>query len=208
MGCVNAHFIAYTTDLGATAIHGAYALATVGVAGLAGGLGFGLMADKYGRRSLLVLAYVIRGLGYGVLLMATGLPMAILGVVIIGSSWTSVISLTGTVASDTYGLRRLGTIYGHDVHGDAVRRVQRRLARRADLRFDRQLRHRAVDQPRHGPSGGNCHGNAQHRNRQAVVARVFAGGVAFVAGRPARRVKSRKIFPSSRPCRRDLKRTM
>ncbi|MCH7970758.1 MAG: MFS transporter [Chloroflexi bacterium] len=112
MGFVNAHFIAYTTDLGATAIHGAYALATVGVAGLAGGLGFGLMADKYGRRPLLVLAYVIRGLGYGVLLMAAGLPMAILGVVIIGSSWTSVISLTGTVASDTYGLRRLGTIYG------------------------------------------------------------------------------------------------
>jgi len=38
--------------------------------------------------------------------------MAILGVVIIGSSWTSVISLTGTVTSDEYGLRRLGTIYG------------------------------------------------------------------------------------------------
>ena len=112
MGFVNAHFIAYTGDLGATAIQGAYALATVGIAGLAGGLGFGLMADKYGRRPLLVLAYVIRGLGYAVLLMANGLPMALLGVVIVGSSWTSVISLTGTVASDTYGLRRLGTIYG------------------------------------------------------------------------------------------------
>ncbi|MBC8452970.1 MAG: hypothetical protein H8D69_00695, partial [Chloroflexi bacterium] len=56
--------------------------------------------------------YAIRGLGYAVLLLATGLPMAILGVVIIGSSWTSVISLTGTVTSDEFGLRRLGTIYG------------------------------------------------------------------------------------------------
>jgi MFS family permease len=44
--------------------------------------------------------------------MATSLPLAILGVVIIGSSWTSVISLTGTVTSDEFGLRRLGTIYG------------------------------------------------------------------------------------------------
>ena len=112
MGFVNAHFIAYTGDLGATTLQGAYALATVGIAGLAGGLGFGILADRYGRRPLLALAYGMRALGYVVLLMATGLPMAILGIVIIGSSWTSVISLTGTVASDTYGLRRLGTIYG------------------------------------------------------------------------------------------------
>ncbi len=112
MGFVNAHFIAYTGDLGATAIQGAYALATVGIAGLAGGLGFGLLADRFGRRRLLVIAYTVRGLGYAVLLMANALPMAILGVVIIGSSWTSVISLTGTVTSDNFGLRRLGTIYG------------------------------------------------------------------------------------------------
>jgi len=112
MGFVNAHFVAYTTDLGATAVQGAGALATVGIAGLAGGLGFGYLADRFGRRPLLSIAYGMRGLGYGVLLMAGSLPMAILGVVIIGSSWTSVISLTGTVASDEFGLRRLGTIYG------------------------------------------------------------------------------------------------
>ena len=38
--------------------------------------------------------------------------LAAIGVIIIGSSWTSVISLTGTVTSDVFGLRRLGTIYG------------------------------------------------------------------------------------------------
>ena len=40
MGFVNAHFVAYTTDFDTTAINGAYALATVGIAGLVGGLGF------------------------------------------------------------------------------------------------------------------------------------------------------------------------
>jgi MFS family permease len=112
MGFVNAHFVAYTTDFGATAVQGAGALATVGIAGLAGGLGFGFFADKYGRRPLLSLAYLMRALGYVVLILATSLPLAILGVVIIGSSWTSVISLTATVTSDTFGQRRLGTIYG------------------------------------------------------------------------------------------------
>lgn len=112
MGFVNAHFVAYTTDFGATAVQGAGALATVGIAGLAGGLGFGYLADKYGRRPLLAISYSFRALGYAVLLLANSLPMATLGVVIIGSSWTSVISLTATVTSDEYGLRRLGTIYG------------------------------------------------------------------------------------------------
>jgi|TARA_B100001971_G_scaffold207573_1_gene227941 MFS family permease len=112
MGFVNAHFVAYTTDLGATPVQGAFGLATVGIAGLAGGVTFGYLADKFGRRPLLVVAYAIRVIGYSVLLSATDIPMAILGVVIIGSSWTSVISLTATVTSDAYGLRRLGTIYG------------------------------------------------------------------------------------------------
>jgi MFS family permease len=57
-------------------------------------------------------AFVIRTIGYAVLLLSTGLTGAIAGIVIIGSSWTSVISLTGTVSSDEFGLRRLGTIVG------------------------------------------------------------------------------------------------
>ena len=112
MGFVNAHLVAYTTDFDTTAINGAYALATVGIAGLVGGLGFGYLADRFGRRQLLSMAFLIRAIGYVVLLLANALPMAILGIVIIGSSWTSVISLTGTVSSDEFGLRRLGTIIG------------------------------------------------------------------------------------------------
>jgi MFS family permease len=57
-------------------------------------------------------AYSFRGIGYGILLLAGSLWGATIGVMIIGASWTTVISLTGSVSADQFGLRRLGTVYG------------------------------------------------------------------------------------------------
>ncbi len=112
MGFVNAHYVAYATGLGASAIAAAGSLATVGAMGIIGALGFGFFADRRGTRPVLSIAYSFRGIGYAVLLLADSLPMATLGVMIIGMSWTSVISLTGSVSADQFGLRRLGTVYG------------------------------------------------------------------------------------------------
>ena len=112
MGFVNAHFVAFAEGLGAGTIAAAIALASVGVMGVAGALGFGYMADRRDTRRVLAVAYSFRGIGYGVLLLANSLPMATLGVMIIGASWTTVISLTGAVSADQFGLRRLGTVYG------------------------------------------------------------------------------------------------
>ncbi len=112
MGFVNAHFVAYAEGLGASSIVGAGALATVGVTGVIGALTFGNLGDRYNTRYVLAVAYSFRGIGYGVLLLANSLPMATLGVMIIGASWTTVISLTGSVSAEQFGLRRLGTVYG------------------------------------------------------------------------------------------------
>ena len=112
MGFVNAHFVAYATDMGAGTIAAASALASVGVMSVAGALTFGHFADRRGARAALAIAYAFRGAGYAVLLLADSLPMATLGVMILGMSWTSVISLTGAVSADQFGLRRLGTVYG------------------------------------------------------------------------------------------------
>ena len=112
MGFVNAHFVAYATGFGVGAVAAASSLASVGVMGIAGALLFGYLADRRGTRPILAIAYSFRGVGYAVLLMADSLPMATLGVMFIGASWTSVISLTGAVSADQFGLRRLGTVYG------------------------------------------------------------------------------------------------
>lgn len=112
MGFVNAHFVAFATGLGAGTVAAASALATVGITGIIGALTFGNLADRYERRYILAIAYMFRGGGYAVLLMADSLWVATIGVMLIGASWTSVISLTGAVTADQYGLRRLGTVYG------------------------------------------------------------------------------------------------
>ena len=112
MGFVNAHFVAFVEELGAGTIAAAASLASVGVMGVVGALVFGHMADRRDTRRILAVAYSLRGIGYGVLLLSTSLPMATLGVMIIGASWTTVISLTGAVSADQFGLRRLGTVYG------------------------------------------------------------------------------------------------
>ncbi|MBI4220930.1 MAG: hypothetical protein HY682_12355 [Chloroflexi bacterium] len=112
MGFVHAHFVAYATGLGASTIAAASALASVGAMSIAGALIFGFSADRLGHRPVLAVAYLFRGAGYGVLLLANSLPVATLGVMISGLSWTSVISLTGAASADEFGLRRLGTVYG------------------------------------------------------------------------------------------------
>lgn len=112
MGFVHAHFVAYATGLGASTIAAAGALASVGALSIVGALVFGFSADRLGHRPVLALAYVFRGAGYAILLLADSLPVATLGVMVSGLSWTSVISLTGAVSADQFGLRRLGTVYG------------------------------------------------------------------------------------------------
>ncbi len=112
MGFVNAHFIAYATALGASTIAAAGSLASVGAMSIVGALVFGYFSDRRGVRPILAIAYGLRGFGYIILLMADSLPVATLGVMIIGISWTSVISLTGAISADQFGLRRLGTVYG------------------------------------------------------------------------------------------------
>jgi MFS family permease len=112
MGFVNAHFVAFATGLGVGSVAAASALSAVGVTSIIGALAFGFLADKRGGLSVLATAYLLRGAGYAVLLLADSLAVATLGLVAIGLSWTSVISLTGSASAEQFGLRRLGTVYG------------------------------------------------------------------------------------------------
>ena len=83
----------------------------MGVGSIVGAVFFGRLSDSFGRRNILGVCYGLRALGYGVLLLSQSVLGIVIATIIIGLSWTSVMSGTAVLTSDHFGLRRLTSIY-------------------------------------------------------------------------------------------------
>ena len=121
MSFVNAHFVTYVReDLDYPAMVAAGAFSLIGAAAIIGALYLGHLSDSQGRRRWLTFSYQLRTVGFIVVLLsmgslkipALGLPALLVGITLVGFSWTSVVSITGAYASDRFGVTNLGTIYG------------------------------------------------------------------------------------------------
>ena len=111
MSFVNAHYPAYITDLGhSSALVGAVG-PMVGVGSILGAISFGRLSDIFGRRNVLGVCYGLRALGYGILVLTQGVLGIVIATIIIGLSWTSVMSGTAAVTADHFGVRRLTSVY-------------------------------------------------------------------------------------------------
>ena len=118
MSFVNAHYPAYITDLGYSQVLVGAVGPLVGVGSILGAISFGRLSDSFGRRNVLGVCYGLRALGYGILvlpLIGLGISQSVPGIVvatiIIGLSWTSVMSGTAAVTADHFGVRRLTSVY-------------------------------------------------------------------------------------------------
>ena len=122
MSFVNAHFVAYITDLGYSRMLAAGAFSLIGASAILGVLLLGHLSDKHGRRSYLTFSYVLRGVGFTVVLLSMGIPflsipplglaVLLVGIVLVGLSWNAVVAITAAYTSDRFGVSYLGTIYG------------------------------------------------------------------------------------------------
>ena len=106
------HFIAFATDHGYQHAEAVVAQGTMAVAIFCGSLLAGLVADRIGRKNVLGVAYALRAVAFGTLLLWHHWMALYLFAVVGGLSWLatppSVIALTGEI----YGMRTLGTLGG------------------------------------------------------------------------------------------------
>jgi MFS family permease len=113
MAWVMTFFVDYALETGMTRHNAAVGLSLMGGMSILGSLMMGWWADKGDRTIPLAVTYLMRGGGFGLLLLAgANVPMMLVAMTIIGISWTATVPLTSAISADLYGRLKLGTIFG------------------------------------------------------------------------------------------------
>lgn len=111
-GIISAHFVPYARDVGVSASLAATIFGVMMGLNVLGGLGAGVLADRFGRKNMLAAVYFLRGMGYVLLLVIPGSVSLWFFAVFAGFSWIASVPLTTSLTADVYGLRALATISG------------------------------------------------------------------------------------------------
>ncbi len=109
---ISVHFVPYAIERGVTPGIAATIFGLMMGLNVVGGLGAGVLADRFGRKNVLAGVYFVRGCGYVVMLLVPSTLGLWLFAGIVGFSWWATASLSNTLTADVYGLRALGTITG------------------------------------------------------------------------------------------------
>ena len=111
-GIIAAHFVPYAIDQGVSAAMAATIFGLMMGLNVVGGLGAGILADRLGKKNVLAAVYLLRGIGYVLLLLMPGAPGLWVFGIMAGFSWVASVPLTSSLTADVYGLRALATISG------------------------------------------------------------------------------------------------
>ena len=111
-GMIAAHFVPYAIGQGVSASMAAIIFGVMMALNVVGGLGAGLLGDRFGRKNLLAAVYALRGVAFLLLLVMPGEQGVWVFAVLAGFSWIASVPLTSSLIADVYGVRALGTISG------------------------------------------------------------------------------------------------
>ena len=112
MNLLGTHGMPMLMDHGFDAITSAMTVGVVGVAAIAGTLLLGSLADRMPRRNLLAAVYIVRGLGFFALVLATSGLELYFTATVMGLVWAGGAALSAAILADVYGLRLVGLLYG------------------------------------------------------------------------------------------------
>ena len=109
---LSVHFVPYAIGRGISPATAATAFGLMMGLNVAGAIGAGALADRFGRKNLLALVYFLRGVAYLCLLLVSSNLGLWAFVAVAGFSWIATAPLTTSLTADVYGLKALGTISG------------------------------------------------------------------------------------------------
>ncbi|MCA1287806.1 MFS transporter [Salipiger bermudensis] len=103
------HSVGITT----TSALGAWAIAVIGIANIAGTLAAGWAGKRFPRKYLLALIYTGRTVAAALFIMFPITPATVIVFsAVMGSLWLATVPLTSGLVAHLYGLRYMGTLYG------------------------------------------------------------------------------------------------
>ena len=111
-GIISIHFIPYGQDLGLSATRAATIFGFMMALNVVGGIGAGLLADRFAQKYVLGTVYFVRGIAYMLLLVFPGELSLWVFATLTGFSWIASVPVTTSLTANVYGLRSLATIAG------------------------------------------------------------------------------------------------
>jgi len=128
LGFITAHFPAFITELcgpiapgslldtigiSSTATLGAWSIAIIGFANIAGTIAAGYLGSRFPRKYLLAWVYTGRTIASVAFILMPITPLSVIVFsVVMGSLWLATVPLTSGLIGHIYGLRYMGTLYG------------------------------------------------------------------------------------------------
>jgi len=113
---LSVHFVPFAQDQGLSPTIAATIFGVMTGLNVVGAIGAGILADRFGRKNLLALVYLMRGCAYVLLLVVPlfwpGAAAFWAFAALAGFSWIATAPLTTSLTADLYGTRALGTIVG------------------------------------------------------------------------------------------------
>ena len=109
---VQIHVIPMLTDRGFDPQLAANAVGLISGIGIVGVIGGGVLAPRFGERTVLAAIYLVRALGVIALAFTHDLPLLYVSVILIGLSWGGVQPMVGGLTGDAFGRGSLASILG------------------------------------------------------------------------------------------------
>lgn len=110
---ISTHFPAYLQDNGVSATATSYAFGAIGLCNIAGAYLFGALSDKFSKKGVLTLIYVLRAILMSIILVAPMTDMtAIMFGALMGLLWLSTVPLTSGIVAQVFGPSHFSFLFG------------------------------------------------------------------------------------------------